>query len=164
MRRILYLQAIHFHTAVQALLDPGLRGRPLIVAAGSYQRGKVVAVSPEAAAEGAARGMPWRQARRRCPDSVLIPYQRATYAPFVEQLGSIIARATPWVERLEGAEDEFFAGLGEGPLEEGCRLAHRIQEEIAAELALPVRLALASGKLPARAGADYGSVWVSGCG
>src|SRR5919109_1156039 len=98
MRRILYVRIPRFHSAVQALLDPQLRGKPLIVAAGSYRRGTVIDVSAEAAEAGAAPGMPWRQARRRCPDAVLIRYERAAYLPVVEQVGSILARATPWIE------------------------------------------------------------------
>src|SRR5262245_54108068 len=102
MRRILYLRLPYFHSAVQALIDPALVGRAVIVAAGSYQRGRVVDASPEAAAAGVERGMPWRQARRRCPDAALIPYERAVYAPVVEQAGNLLARHTPWAERLNG--------------------------------------------------------------
>src|SRR3712207_1509192 len=108
MRRILYLRVPHFHTCVPALLDPSLRGKAVLVAAGSYARGKVLDASPAAAWEGAARGMPWRQAQRRCPAAVVIRYERSVYAPFVEQLGNLLAEFTPWVERLAGAEDEFF--------------------------------------------------------
>src|SRR5688500_9291417 len=98
MRRILYVRVPHFQASVQALLDPALRGRPVIVAAGSYQRGRVIDVSPAAAAAGAEPGMTWRHARRRCPEAALVRYEREVYAPLVEQLGNLIARTTPWVE------------------------------------------------------------------
>jgi DNA polymerase-4 len=150
MRRILYLRLPYFHSAVQALLDPALAGRAVIVAAGSYQRGRVMGVSPEAAAAGVERGMPWRPARRRCPEAALVRYERAQYAPVVEQVGVLLVRFTPWVERLNGAEDEFFAYLGEGDLDEGAALAARIQAEIAVELQLAAVLGLAGGKLAAR--------------
>src|SRR5262245_46883429 len=156
MRRILYLRIPHFQSAVQALLDPALRGRPVIVAAGSYQRGKVMDVSPEAEAAGAERGMPWRHARRRCPEAALVRYERAAYAPVLEQIGNVIARATPWVEAMPGEEGAFFASLGEGSLEEGRDLALRIRTEIARELNLTARLGLATGKISARALVDCG--------
>ncbi len=151
MRRLLYVQAVHFHTSVQVLLDPALRGRPVIVAAGDYQRGVVLDASPEAMAEGVERGMSWRHARRRCPEAALVPYDSESFAPLVEQLGNGMARETPWVERLDGAEDEFFAALDEGGLEEGCQAARRIRCRIAEELGLETRLGLGSGKLVARA-------------
>src|SRR5436190_9775497 len=156
MRRILYLRIPHFQSAVQALLDPALRGRPVIVAAGSYQRGKVVDVSPEAGAAGAERGMPWRHARRRCPEAALVRYERAAYAPVLEQIGNVMARATPWVESMPGEEGAFFASLGEGSLEEGRELALRIRTEIAQELNLSAHLGLATGKITARAFGECG--------
>jgi DNA polymerase-4 len=150
MRRILYLRIAHFHTAVLALLDPQLRDQPVIVAAGNYQRGAVMDASAPAEAAGVERGMSWRHAQRRCPEAALIHYERAAYAPVVEQLGNVVARYTPWVEQLAGAEDEFFASLGEGSLPEGRNLAQQIQAQIAAELNLEAHLGLATGKITAR--------------
>src|SRR5437763_1806460 len=113
MRRILSLQVPHFHTCVEVLLDPALRGRPLLVVCGSYQSGKVVDVSPEASALGAAAGMSWRHAQRRCREAAVLKYHRDRYAPVREQLGAILNRYAPRVEFFPGAEGELFADLGE---------------------------------------------------
>ncbi len=154
MRRVLSLWVPHFLAAAEGLLDPALRGRPVLVVTGSYPSGRVVDVSPEAAVEGAAAGMSWRHAARRCPGSVLVPYRRERYAPLVEQLGNVVHRCAPWVEpfsSLPGTEGELFADLGAGDAAEGLATARRLQAEVRSELGLEARLALATGKLAARA-------------
>src|SRR5437016_1654549 len=102
--------------------------------------------------------MPWRHARRRCPEAALVRYERAAYTPVLEQIGNVMARATPWVEPMPGEEGAFFASLGEGSLEEGRDLALRIRTEVAQELNLPAHLGLATGKITARAVGESGGV------
>ena len=48
MRRILYLWIRHLHTQVERQWDGGLQGQPVVVAAGSFQRGTVIDASDEA--------------------------------------------------------------------------------------------------------------------
>src|SRR5439155_19656262 len=110
----------------------------------------VIDGSPEAEAMGVGVGMTWRHAHRRCPTARFLRYERPRYAPVIEQIGAVITRFTPWAELLPGTEDEFFVDLGAGDLYEGARMVQRLQADLAAELQLETRAALAGGKFPAR--------------
>ena len=89
MRRILYLWIQHLHTQVERQWDAALNGRPVVVAAGRFQRGTVIDASPEAEAMGVGVGMTWRHAHRRCPTAHFVRYERPRYAPVIEQIGGV---------------------------------------------------------------------------
>ena len=150
MRRVLYLWVPHLHTAVERLLSPGLVGQPLVVTSGSFARGVVVDASPEAEASGVGVGQSWRHARRHAPTATFIPYEAWRIRPFTERIGDLLHELTPWVETLPGSEEEFFADLGAGPLEEGELLAHGAVAAVRETLALEAHAGLATGKLVAR--------------
>jgi DNA polymerase IV len=150
MRRVLYLWVPHLHTAVERLLAPGLAGQPVVVASGSFARGVVVDASPEAEALGAGVGQSWRHARRHAPAATFIPYEAWRYRPFTERIGGLLHELTPWVETLPRSEEEFFADLGAGSLEEGERLAREVVDAVRTTLGLEARAGLATGKLVAR--------------
>src|SRR5438067_12170773 len=126
MRRILYLWVPHLHTCVEQGWDATLKGKPVVVAAGRFQRGTVIDASPEAEAWGVGAGMTWRHAHRRCPTARFIRYERPRYTPVVEQIGAVLIRFTPWAELFPGREDEFFADLSATDPAESARLVRRI--------------------------------------
>src|SRR5947199_7861699 len=159
MRRVLYLWVPHLHTAVERGLSPGLAGQPVVVASGSFARGVVVDASPEAEALGVRAGQSWRHARRHGAGAVFIAYERMRYRPFTERIGGLLHEMTPWVETLPGSEEEFFADLGAGALEEGELLARGAMEAVRDALGLEARVGLATGKLVARSGVRC---WVLG--
>src|SRR5205823_3817183 len=109
-----------------------------------------VDASPEAEALGAGVGQSWRHARRHAPAATFIPYEAARYRPFTERIGGLLHELTPWVETLPGSEEEFFADLGAGPLEEGELLARGAVDAVRDALGLEARAGLATGKLVAR--------------
>jgi DNA polymerase-4 len=161
MRRVLYLWVPHLHTAVERGLLPGLVEEPVVVAAGSFARGTIVDASPEAEALGVGAGQSWRHARRHAPMATFIPYEAARYRPFTERIGGLLHELTPWVETLPGSEEEFFADLGAGPLEEGEILARGALAAIHSELGLEARAVLATGKLVARTACRHSGVSAS---
>jgi DNA polymerase IV len=150
MRRVLYLWVPHLHTAVERLLAPGLAGQPVVVASGSFARGVVVDASPEAEALGVGAGQSWRHARRHGAGAIFIAYERMRFQPFTERIGGLLHEMTPCVEMLPGSEEEFFADLGAGTLEEGELLARGAVEAVRDALGLEARVGLATGKLVAR--------------
>jgi nucleotidyltransferase/DNA polymerase involved in DNA repair len=150
MRRVLYLWVPHLHTAVERLLAPGLAGQPVVVASGSFARGVVVDASPEAEALGVSAGQSWRHARRHGAGAIFIAYEKMRCRPFTERIGGLLHEMTPCVEMLPGSEEEFFADLGAGTLEEGELLARGAVEAIRDALGLEARVGLATGKLVAR--------------
>jgi len=77
---------------------PALRGRPVAVAAPGADRATVLALSPEAHAAGITRGMPVRQAQKRCPDLALLPPNPKLYARASAALHDIFRRYAPVIE------------------------------------------------------------------
>src|SRR3982750_4030686 len=72
---ILHADLDSFFASVEQRDDPRLRGRPVIVGAGV-----VLAASYEAKAFGVQTAMGQRQARRLCPDAVVVPPRFTAYA------------------------------------------------------------------------------------
>jgi DNA polymerase-4 len=172
MRRVLYLRVPHLQTTLERQWDPSLAERPVVVVAplttnrrAAERKTRVVLdASPEAEAEGVLAGLTERHARRRCPEGVFLAVERARYEPSAEMIGDLLATETPWVERREiamtgvsrrgrarlRAQEEFFADLGRGDGEEGLSIARRVAERLAAELGLPARITLATGRFVAK--------------
>jgi DNA polymerase-4 len=94
-----------FFASVEALDDPMLRGRPLIVG-GTGRRGVVASCSYEARVYGVRSAMPTGQARRLCPQAVFVPGRYQRYAEVSQQMHAIFHRYTPEVEGI--SLDEAF--------------------------------------------------------
>src|SRR5213596_3176805 len=77
-RAILHVDMDAFYAAIEALDDPALRGKPVIVA-GLGRRGVVSTCSYEARKFGVHSALPTAQARRLCPDGVFVEPRMARY-------------------------------------------------------------------------------------
>ena len=72
-RSVLYVDITAFAVSVEAVLEPRLRGRPVVVAVQKASRALVYASSYEARQLGIHRGMPLHEAKKRCRDLVVLP-------------------------------------------------------------------------------------------
>ena len=68
-RLVLHLDVDAFFASVEQLLIPSLRGRPVVVG-----NGVIASCSYEARARGLGAAMSLRQARRLCPEAVILGY------------------------------------------------------------------------------------------
>ena len=94
-RSILFVDPPAFCTTVEALVAPALRTRPVAVAPPGAERAVVLALSTEARRAGLERGMAVQQARKLCPDLVLIPPNPRLYARASSALHRDPARIRP---------------------------------------------------------------------
>ncbi len=150
---ILHVDLDAFYASVEQLLDPGLRGRPVIVG-GLGNRGVVSAASYEAREFGVHSAMPMARARRACPQAVFLSPRFAEYERFSAQVMEIMRSITPLVEPL--SLDEAFldvAGarrrLGDGPT-----IASLIRSRIRAETGLVASVGVATTKFLAKIASD----------
>ncbi len=121
-----------FYAAVEQLDNPALRGKPILIGPNSW-RGVVLTASYEARPFGVGSGMPVAEARRRCPEALMVEPNFERYQHVSEQIMDIFADFSPSVEAI--SLDEAFLDMtgamhffGE-PREMGRRLKELVLEE-----------------------------------
>jgi DNA polymerase-4 len=120
-----------FYAAVEQLDDPALRGRPILVGSPSH-RGVVLTASYEARPYGVGSAMPMAQARRKCPNALIIPPRFDRYQQVSRMIMAAFADFSPDVEAL--SLDEAFLdmtgseALFGGPESIGRRLKMAIRD------------------------------------
>jgi len=163
-RAILFIDPPAFVATIERMAAPALRSRPLVVAPPGADRATVLALSPEAQAAGISRGMLVRQAKKLCPDLVLLPPNPRLYARASRALHEILRVYAPVIEPrgyghafldLTGTERLF------GPLVD---VAERIRREAGSRLRLPLTVGAAVNKLVSEAATRTGRLdgWTAG--
>ena len=97
-----------FYAAIEQLDDASLRGRPLLIGPPSA-RGVVLTASYEARPYGVGSAMPMAQARRMCPDAVIIPPRFDRYQEVSATVMRVFSDFSPDVEAL--SLDEAFLDM-----------------------------------------------------
>ncbi|MEW5912875.1 MAG: DNA polymerase IV [Thermodesulfobacteriota bacterium] len=96
-----------FFAAVEALDQPELAGRPIIVGGGS--RGVVSAASYEARRFGVRSAMPMFKARALCPQGVFLPGRMSRYSQVNRVVMTVLGRFSPLLEPV--SVDEAYLDL-----------------------------------------------------
>jgi DNA polymerase-4 len=142
---ILHADADAFFASVEQRDDARLRGRPVIVGGGV-----VLAASYEAKAYGVRTAMNGRQARRLCPQAIVVPPRMAVYAEASRALYALFEDTTPLVEGL--SIDEAFLDvrgmerIAGTPTEIAVRLRRAARERVG----LPLTVGIARTKFLAK--------------
>jgi DNA polymerase-4 len=142
---ILHADLDSFYASVEQRDDPRLRGRPVIVGSGV-----VLAASYEAKAYGVRSPMGGAQARRLCPQAVVVEPRMSAYAEASQAVFSVFHDTTPLVEGL--SIDEAFLEVGGlrrvsgTPTEIAVRLRRDVQERVG----LPITVGVARTKFLAK--------------
>ena len=142
---ILHADVDSFFASVEQRDDPALRGRPVIVGAGV-----VLAASYEAKAYGVRTAMGGRQARRLCPQAIVVSPRMSAYSDASKAMFRVFEDATPLVEGL--SIDEAFLDvrgmrrLVGTPTEIAVRLRRDVREKVG----LPITVGVARTKFLAK--------------
>ncbi len=144
-RRFLHADLDAFYASVEQRDDPALAGRPLIVG-----EGVVLAASYEARSKGVRTAMNGSEARRLCPEAIVVAPRMSAYSEASAAVFEVFRDTTPLVEGL--SIDEAFldvSGLHRtaGNPEE---IATRLRERVRAEVGLPLSIGVASTKFLAK--------------
>ena len=142
--RIVHVDVDAFFASVEQVLDPRLRGKPVLVG-----RGVVASASYEAKARGVSTAMSFREARRRCPEAIIVAGQYEHYADFAERLGRLLEDFTPAVETA--ALDDFYLDFTgtERLYPDFPGILRQLQQRVAEETGLGVSVGAATTKLVA---------------
>jgi DNA polymerase IV len=152
-RSILCVDVPAFPVAVERVVDPRLRGRPVLVAPEGSARALVVAASDEAVREGVRAGMPVALAMRRCPGAVLRPTDERLYHRATAAVLSLLGGYTPLVEPSSPGR-AFLDLTGTGRLfGQAPDAAARIRREVIDRLRLEATVGVAVNKLVSRVAA-----------
>ena len=150
---ILHLDMDAFYAAVEALDNPSLKGKPVIVG-GTMERGVVSTASYEARVFGVHSAQPIMTARKLCPHGIYLPVRMARYKQVSDRIFEIFRRFTPLVEPL--SLDEAFLDVSGsrrlfGPAEE---IAWTIKRLVQTEIGLTASAGAAPIKLAAKIASD----------
>ncbi|HIG40672.1 MAG TPA: DNA polymerase IV [Gammaproteobacteria bacterium] len=120
-----------FYAAVEQLDNPSLRGKPVLIGPNSY-RGVVLTASYEARPFGVGSAMPVAEARRRCPQAIMVAPRFERYQQISEQIMNIFADFSPSVEALS-LDEAFLEMTGAehifgGPESMGLKIKKAVKE------------------------------------
>jgi len=142
---ILHADLDAFYASVEQRDDPRLRGRPVIVGSGV-----VLAASYEAKAYGVRTAMGGAQARRLCPQAIVVEPRMSAYAEASRAVYRVFEDTSPLVEGL--SIDEAFLDvrgmerIAGTPVEIAARLRRNVRERVG----LPVTVGVARTKFLAK--------------
>src|SRR5262245_57734003 len=142
---ILHADVDSFYASVEQRDDPSLRGRPVIVGAGV-----VLAASYEAKAYGVRTPMGGAQARRLCPQAIVVRPRMDAYSEASKAMFQVFDRTTPYVEAL--SIDEAFLEVGGLGRISGTptEIAGRLRREVREQVGLPISVGVARTKFLAK--------------
>jgi DNA polymerase-4 len=142
---ILHADLDSFYASVEQRDDPRLRGRPVIVGGGV-----VLAASYEAKARGVRTAMGGRQARRLCPEAVVVPPRFEAYSAASKAVFAVFAETAPVVEGM--SIDEAFLDVRGLERISGAptEIAVRLRGEIRQQIGLPITVGIARTKFLAK--------------
>ncbi|MFC4411186.1 DNA polymerase IV [Chungangia koreensis] len=153
-RVIFHLDMNSFFASVEQAYNPSLKGKPIAVAGNPKERkGILVTCSYEARAKGVYTTMPVWEAKRKCPDIILLPPNFERYRIASRAMFDILRTYTPLVEPV--SIDEGYVDVTELHEEKtAVELAVEIQQRVLTELDLPCSIGIAPNKFLAKTASD----------
>ncbi len=154
MRKIVHVDMDAFYASVEQRDDPGLRGRPVVVA-WRGPRSVVCAASYEARRFGIRSAMPALRAAALCADAVFVPPDFGRYKAVSRQVREIFARHTARIEPLSLDEAYLDVTAPTSALASATAIAEAIRSAIREELKLTASAGVAGNKFLAKIASDW---------
>ena len=156
-RTILHCDMNSFYASVELLEHPELAGRPVAVCGDPKSRhGIILAKNEEAKKYKVQTAETIWQARRKCPDLVLLAAHHDKYERFCKIINGIYLRYTDLVEPFSIDESwlDVTGSLSKFGLT-GREMADEIRETVKAETGLRQSVGVSFNKVFAKMGSDY---------
>ena len=156
MNRLVFLVDMNaFFISCETARDPRLRGKPAAVAGDPKTRsGIILAANYEARKYGVATTMVLHEAKKLCPELIIVPPDHELYEKNSKDVMNILSRYTPVIQQnsideawmdLTGCEKLFGAPLD---------IAENIMETISRELDLWCSIGISENKFLAKMGSE----------
>jgi len=154
MRTIFHLDLDAFFVSVERILDPSLRGKPVIVGGDPHGRGVVAACSYEARKFGLHSAMPIGRAFALCPKGIYLHGNFKEYSRYSKLVKVVLEKYAPVIQ--QASVDEYymdFTGTEHmyGPYFE---FAKQLQQIVLTETQLPCSIGIGKNKTLAKIGSD----------
>ncbi len=150
-RSIIHINVADFAVAVERVVHPRLRDRPVVIAPQGAVRAAVYDMSEEAYRSGVRKQMALHQALRRCPDAAVLPPHVDRYERAMEGLLKHALPYSPLIEMTDHNGHLFIDVTGTnrlfGPPPD---LAWRIRRTVRGEMGFDPIWSVASNKLVAK--------------
>jgi DNA polymerase-4 len=147
-QRILHIDGDAFFASCEMALDPKLKEKPVYVGGGRRGDGIVIAANYRAKAYGIITGMACFEAKRKCPEGVLVRPHYDEYRRLSIELFRHVRYYTPLL--VPTSIDEGFMDFTDSPRVFRCRtpgeLVAHMKREISGEVGIPVTMGLASSR------------------
>lgn len=152
-RTIFHIDLDAFFVTVEQVLNPELRGKPVVVGGKPEGRGVVASASYECRKFGVHAAMPLSRARRLCPQAIFLTGNYRKYVEFSQKFMDILSGYTPCIE--PGGLDEAYLDVT------GCenfgswrKLALKMKQRIRQEIGLIASVGIAPNKVVAKVASD----------
>jgi DNA polymerase-4 len=150
-RTIVHMDLDCFFVSVSRLLNPKLENKPVIVGGG--ERGVVAACSYETRKFGVHSAMPIKQAKRLCPEAIIIRGDYDEYSKKSDEVTQIIREGMPLYER--SSIDEFYIDMTGMDRFFGCyQHAIELRKKISHETGLPISFGMSANKTVSKVATD----------
>ncbi len=153
-RQIMHIDLDAFFVSVEQVLNPELRGKPVVVGGRPDRRGVVAAASYEARGFGLHAGMPLTTAYRLCPQAVFIEGGFPRYRDASQRFMAILADFSPYLEPV-GLDEAYLDATGfESIYGSIHRMAVDIKQRVKNELGLCASIGIAGCKVVAKVASE----------
>ncbi|HEX2926601.1 MAG TPA: DNA polymerase IV [Ruminiclostridium sp.] len=154
-RVILHSDCNSFYASVECLHHPEIRNKPVAVGGDVEQRhGIILAKNQLAKRYNIKTGEALWQAKRKCPDLVIMPPNYHLYMRFSKMARQIYLDYTDQVEPF-GLDECWLDVTGSTIKGDGMTIAQEISNRIKCELGITVSIGVSYNKIFAKLGSDY---------
>ena len=155
-RAILHCDCNNFYASVELLKYPELRDKPVAVAGDPEGRhGIILAKNMAAKRLGIQTAETIWQARRKCPDLILLPPHHEEYEAMSQRINSIYQEYTDQVEPFSVDESWLDVTGSQRLFGSGAEIADTLRRRIREELGVTISVGVADNRWWAKLGSDY---------
>lgn len=153
---ILHADANSFFVSVSTALDPSLKGKAVAVAGSKELRhGIILAKSDAAKACGVKTAEPIWEAKRKCPELIIIPPLYQEYVEYSRKLFNMYASYTDRVESFGLDECWLDCTESRNLYGDGKTIADELRRRAREELGITLSVGVSFTKIFAKLGSDY---------
>src|SRR5690606_33609023 len=151
-RIIFHVDMNSFYASVEMAHNPKLKGKPLAVAGNPEERkGIIVTSSYEARAKGVKTAMPLWEAKKLCPELIVVRPNFERYRETSRKIFQLLAEITPIIEPV--SIDEGYMDVTNHPTHP-LQLAKQVQQALLKELDIPCSIGIGPNKFLAKTASD----------